>query len=162
VADASAWLQQRAAILDQQYTTTNQHILQGQNEYVTFRKDGRCHDFHLAEDAAQEAFLEAHAYLSRLREPAAFPSWLRRIVFKHCDRFTRKRQFRLVPLEDDMRSDARNPAELLEAQMQVLLRHQEIRYRMILTAVMAIKAGDHPNLVAERLVSLYEPRDLVN
>ena len=37
-------------------------------------------DFHLAEDAAQEAFVEAYYNLARLREAAAFPGWLRRIV----------------------------------------------------------------------------------
>ena len=30
-------------------------------------------DFHLAEDVAQEAFLEAYRHLVDLREPAAFP-----------------------------------------------------------------------------------------
>jgi hypothetical protein len=40
----------------------------------------RLGDFDLAEDAAQEAFLEAWRDLPRLREPAAFSSWLRRIV----------------------------------------------------------------------------------
>jgi RNA polymerase sigma factor (sigma-70 family) len=48
-------------------------------------------DFHLAEDAAQEAFIEAYRCLANLREPAAFPGWFRRIVFKHCDRITRQR-----------------------------------------------------------------------
>lgn len=48
-------------------------------------------DFQLAEDAAQEAFLEAYVCLSQLREPAAFPGWFRRIVFKQCDRMTRRK-----------------------------------------------------------------------
>jgi len=39
--------------------------------------------FQLAEDAAQEAFLEAYRNLDKLREPPAFPGWFRRIVFKH-------------------------------------------------------------------------------
>src|SRR4030095_14990485 len=49
------------------------------------------HDFQLAEDAAQEAFFEAYRTLSKLREPAAFAGWFRRIVFKQCDRITRRR-----------------------------------------------------------------------
>jgi RNA polymerase sigma factor, sigma-70 family len=49
-------------------------------------------DFQLAEDAAQEAFLEAYVCLSQLREPAAFPGWFRRIVLKQCDRITRRKQ----------------------------------------------------------------------
>ena len=57
------------------------------------------HDFHLAEDAAQEAFFEAYRTLSKLREPAAFAGWFRRIVFKQCDRITRRRVVATVPLE---------------------------------------------------------------
>ena len=56
-------------------------------------------DFQLAEDAAQEAFLEAYRNLSSLREPAAFPGWFRRIVFKHCDRMIRGRRLVTVPLQ---------------------------------------------------------------
>src|ERR671922_1768892 len=55
-------------------------------------------DFHLAEDAAQEAFFEAYRCLSNLREPAAFPGWFRRIVFKHCDRLLRQKSITTVPL----------------------------------------------------------------
>lgn len=49
-------------------------------------------DFHLAEDAAQEAFVEAFLCLPKLQELLAFPGWLRRIVFKHCDRLTRNKK----------------------------------------------------------------------
>ena len=56
-------------------------------------------DFHLAEDAAQEAFVEAYRDLPKLREPAAFPAWFRRIVFKHCDRLTRGKRVPTTPLE---------------------------------------------------------------
>ncbi|MEP7272185.1 MAG: sigma factor [Acidobacteriota bacterium] len=37
-------------------------------------------DYHLGEDAAQEAFVEAHRELPNLREPAAFAAWFRRIA----------------------------------------------------------------------------------
>jgi len=56
-------------------------------------------DFHLAEDAAQEAFVDAYYKLDALREPAAFPGWFRRIVFKHVDRIIRKKEVATVPLE---------------------------------------------------------------
>jgi DNA-directed RNA polymerase specialized sigma24 family protein len=56
-------------------------------------------DFPLAEDAAQEAFLEVYRKLGDLREPAAFPGWFRRIVFKHCDRITLRRRFQTVSLD---------------------------------------------------------------
>jgi RNA polymerase sigma factor (sigma-70 family) len=56
-------------------------------------------DFQSAEDAAQEAFLEAYRSLSNLREPAAFPGWFRRIVFKQCDRILRRTTVPTVPLQ---------------------------------------------------------------
>jgi RNA polymerase sigma factor (sigma-70 family) len=59
------------------------------------------HDFQLAEDAAQEAFFEAYRTLPKLREPAAFAGWFRRIVFKQCDRITRRQTVVTVPLETD-------------------------------------------------------------
>jgi RNA polymerase sigma factor (sigma-70 family) len=56
-------------------------------------------DAHLAEDAAQEAFIDAYVSLPRLREAAAFAGWFRRIVFKHAERFVRGKQIVLVPLD---------------------------------------------------------------
>ncbi len=47
-------------------------------------------DFHLAEDAAQEAFLVVYRELPNLREPNAFAGWLRRIVLSQCHRMTRR------------------------------------------------------------------------
>jgi RNA polymerase sigma factor (sigma-70 family) len=47
-------------------------------------------DLQLAEDAAQEAFLNAYSDLHALRDPAAFPGWFRRIVLKHVDRIRRR------------------------------------------------------------------------
>lgn len=41
-------------------------------------------DPHLAQDAAQDAFLTAYGSLAQLRTPSAFPGWLRRIVRTHC------------------------------------------------------------------------------
>ena len=43
-----------------------------------------------AQDVVQEAFTDASLKLDQLRDPAAFPGWFRRIVHKHCDRYTRK------------------------------------------------------------------------
>lgn len=52
-----------------------------------------------AEDAAQEAFVQAWRDLPRLAEAAAFGSWLRRIVFKFCDR-ARRSTHDTLPLDD--------------------------------------------------------------
>jgi len=74
-------------------------------------------DFHMAEDAAQEAFVEAYRDLPKLREPAAFPGWLRRIVFKYCDRLTRRKQRPTIALETapPVPGPDPSPAEELES-----------------------------------------------
>jgi RNA polymerase sigma factor (sigma-70 family) len=82
-------------------------------------------DFHLAEDAAQDAFVQAYVNLGALREVRAFPSWLRRIVFKQCDRITRRRQVATVPLEPgvepaDPRRGPHETVEKRETQREVL------------------------------------------
>jgi RNA polymerase sigma factor (sigma-70 family) len=58
----------------------------------------RLGDRWLAEDVTQEAFIEAFLHLRELREPRAFPAWLRRIVLKHCDRQTRRRRLFAAPI----------------------------------------------------------------
>ncbi len=55
--------------------------------------------FDLAEDAAQEAFLDAYRNLTALQEPATFAAWLRKIVFKHCDRITRRATIPTISIE---------------------------------------------------------------
>lgn len=57
-------------------------------------------DAQLAEDVAQEAFIEAYLDLPKLREPAAFPGWFQRIVFKQIDRLTRGKHIPTMPLEN--------------------------------------------------------------
>lgn len=56
-------------------------------------------DFHLAEDAAQEAFLAAWRNLDQLRTPDAFPGWLKRIVLTQCNRMTRGKKLDTLPLD---------------------------------------------------------------
>jgi RNA polymerase sigma factor (sigma-70 family) len=73
-------------------------------------------DYHAAEDVAQEAFVRAFVDLSKLREPAAFPGWLRRIVFMRCTRLTRKKKVPTVELEQAHGGDlgGENPAMRIE------------------------------------------------
>jgi RNA polymerase sigma factor (sigma-70 family) len=54
----------------------------------------------LAEDAAQDAFLLAWERLDQLREPAAFPGWIRRLVVTQCHRRLRGRRLDLGPQEE--------------------------------------------------------------
>lgn len=73
-------------------------------------------DHQLAEDVAQEAFLCAYLHLSTLRQPAAFPGWLRRIVQRQAHRLHRKQTVALLPLEAaiDCAATMAEPAVLLE------------------------------------------------
>ena len=63
---------------------------------VAYTRSG---DFGEAEDAAQEGFLEAYRRLHTLTEPFAFPTWLRLIVLKFCDRKTRRAVLQTVSLD---------------------------------------------------------------
>jgi RNA polymerase sigma factor (sigma-70 family) len=74
-------------------------------------------DFHLAQDAAQEAFLIAWRRLETLRIAAAFPAWLRRIVVRQCHRLTRRPGVQTVTLEAaaaDVPAAAPPPPKALE------------------------------------------------
>lgn len=75
-------------------------------------------NFPLAEEAAQEAFIEAYLNLHRLHKPAAFPGWLKRIVFKHCDRIKRKKSHPTVSLTQtgEVISSRSSPTSIAEQQ----------------------------------------------
>src|SRR4029453_2075711 len=79
-------------------------------------------DTHLAEDAAQEAFIEAYLSLPKLREPAAFPGWFRRIVFKRGDRLIRGKSLTTVPLEAAGAAVAPEPGPAAVAEARELRR----------------------------------------
>jgi RNA polymerase sigma factor (sigma-70 family) len=82
-------------------------------------------DYHLAEDAAQEAFVDAYRRLPSLREPAAFGAWFRTIVFKHCDRLTRHKRPDMTGLHAamDVATSRPSPDETMEAhEIQTSLR----------------------------------------
>ncbi len=88
-------------------------------------------DVHLAEDATQEAFIEAFLGLSSLREPAAFPAWLRRIVLRQGERLIRNRHnIATMPLEacptTEVIRDDFNPALLTERYEQQHIVRQAI------------------------------------
>lgn len=67
-------------------------------------------DFHLAEDAAQEAFITAYRNLSQLRDANAFPGWLKRLVLTQCNRMTRKKRLPAEPLETALAVSAVHPS----------------------------------------------------
>ena len=73
-------------------------------------------DAQFAEDIAQEAFLEAFLNLTKLREPAAFSSWFRSIIFKQADRLTRGKRLAKTPLEvaAELPMSDSGPTEIVE------------------------------------------------
>ena len=73
-------------------------------------------DFYLAEDAAQEAFITAWRKLHQLQQAEAFPGWFRRIVLTQCNRLTRGKRLKFVPLEAglNLASTTADPLEAVE------------------------------------------------
>jgi len=56
-------------------------------------------DYHLAEDAAQEAFISAYLNLNKLNDAEAFPGWFRQIVRSQCRRMQRRIALPVVEIE---------------------------------------------------------------
>lgn len=73
-------------------------------------------DLEAARDVTQEAFLDAYTHLEELRDPRAFPGWLRRIVVKRCDRVTRRRTPVLEPAHPEQAAPAADPLDVEIAQ----------------------------------------------
>lgn len=76
----------------------NQLVLAFQDMAFAFAY-ARLHDFHLAEDVTQEAFIEGFRDIRQTRNPTAWPGWLRRLVFKHCDRVWRRPKLPTASME---------------------------------------------------------------
>ncbi len=109
--------------------------LQGLAVGYTYARLG---DRQLAEDAAQEAFIDVHRLLPSLREPAAFLAWFRRILLKHCDRITRRPGWvyeRLHPTDEAMDGLAELPATAPSPLEAILTEERE---RMVRAAVGAL------------------------
>ena len=75
-------------------------------------------DFHLAEDVAQEAFVETYFNLSRLQDASAFPGWFRQIVRYKCSRFVRGKKIPTTPIDKahEIQSVGPGPHEAAEKQ----------------------------------------------
>ncbi len=73
-------------------------------------------DLGLAQDVAQEAFIDAYLNLTKLRDPAAFPGWFRRIVIGNSHRQLRGRPAATVSLDDvgSLYANLHDPVDLLE------------------------------------------------
>jgi RNA polymerase sigma factor (sigma-70 family) len=74
----------------------------------------------LAEDAAQEAFIEAYRSLEDLKDRHAFPGWLRQIVHSKCHRRLRRRERLDQPLDDLPELASEQPGPPAEVERQEL------------------------------------------
>ncbi|MEZ4621143.1 MAG: sigma-70 family RNA polymerase sigma factor [Caldilineaceae bacterium] len=75
----------------------------------------------LAEDVAQEAFLEAYINLAKLETPAAFPGWFRTIVVRQARRLTRRKSFTTLSIDsasDLLAPEMELPALVIQREMQ--------------------------------------------
>ncbi len=73
-------------------------------------------DHDLAEDAAQEAFIQVYLNLANLQEPAAFPGWFKKVVFSCCHRSIRRKRLPMVYLDElhNVPGDSPEPAREAE------------------------------------------------
>jgi RNA polymerase sigma factor (sigma-70 family) len=126
-------------------------------------------DHDLAEDIAQEAFLDAWRLLPSLREPRAFVAWLRRIVFKHCDRITRRGEHGRTGLDAALHVASPDPspeqsteaAEVRDALARAIARLSPREQQVVLLYYMGDRShaevaaflGITPNAVKTRLYS---------
>ena len=78
-------------------------------------------DVYLAQDTAQEAFVVAWQKLAQLREPAAFPGWLKRIVLTQCNRLLRCKRLQILPLEAGANASTDDAGPHVSAERQDLL-----------------------------------------
>jgi len=74
-------------------------------------------DRHLGEDVAQEAFLTAYLKIDQLRQPNAFGTWFKRIIWTHADRAVRgvRPQIESIEQRYDLRTDDPTPEDTVEA-----------------------------------------------
>lgn len=111
-------------------------IMERFRENAHARAYGVLNDYHLAQDVVQEAFSEAFFSLDKLREPAAFPGWFKRIVIKRIDRIIRRKQHPTtsmdaasdIPFDDEtslQTSDDAQLADTLDLALHTLPEHEQ-------------------------------------
>jgi len=112
VADDVAGLVQRARHGDLEAYGTLVSRFQDAAYGAALARLGNWHD---AEEAAQDTFLEAWRKLVDLREPRKFPGWLRQLTVSCCSRLSRRRRpAHSVDEVPEMRSPEAGPAEEAE------------------------------------------------
>jgi RNA polymerase sigma-70 factor (ECF subfamily) len=112
-------------------------------------------DPHQAQDATQEALLDAYRRLEALRVPEAFPGWLRRIVRTHCLRLRRAKEPLPLPLDVDLpggpdpvaAAEAGETRTIVAAAISALPAHER-------PVTLLYYAGDYPQAEIARFLDL--------
>jgi len=98
------------------------------------------HDFDLAQDLAQEAFLKALQHLHSLTLPARFGNWLRIIAVNECRLYVRRRQTTVRPERPFYEQASWGQAHRLSAEQQQELRQQQDEHDQLgVAALQALK-----------------------
>jgi RNA polymerase sigma factor (sigma-70 family) len=110
-------------------------------------------DSYLAQEAAQEAFVTAYQHLQQLREPSAFPGWLRRIVLTQSNRLIRGKHLpvqsiEMVPQLSADQSDLAAAIERQELVEQVRVAIQALPKQQRLAVILYYIDGYSQNEVA--------------
>jgi RNA polymerase sigma-70 factor (ECF subfamily) len=107
-----------------------------------------CRDNALADDLSQQVFLQAWRRLAKLREPAAFGGWLRRIAISEWLQYLRHRTIALDPLDEDaVYLDVEQPA--VDKNIDLDLALSQLSPAVRLCIVLAYNEGmSHSEIVA--------------
>jgi RNA polymerase sigma-70 factor, ECF subfamily len=105
-------------------------------------------DFHLAQDAAQEAFVIAHGKLYQVRGAASFGPWLLRIARRRALRLGRGRMDRPVGVEPADRATAADP-DWIEPYQEVARQIARLPEHERIVVVMRHVEGRSVNKIAE-------------
>ncbi len=132
-----------AGVLDSEATLASRH--QAFAEIVARFQDmafacayAFLHDFYLAEDIAQEAFITAWQKLDQLEDPRAFPGWFKRVVLTECNRVTRGKRLKVAPLEAGLNVASTDPGPEAVAEKLELA-------ELVISAIRALP--DHERMV---------------
>jgi RNA polymerase sigma factor (sigma-70 family) len=76
-------------------------------------------DHNMAEDVAQESFIQVYLNLASLQEPSAFPGWFKKVVFSCSHRTIRRKRLPMVDLEElqNFPDDSPEPAREVERKL---------------------------------------------
>ena len=94
----------------------------------------------MAQDAVQEGFVVAYQRLDQLRQPFAFPGWLKQIIVSQCHRLVRGKKVATSPIESTTHLVAREP------EPSVLLENLELQQN-VLRAIQALP--EHEQVVTQ-------------